>query len=624
MKEDIVANDKPLGKKDPKNTNDPKKPVINPLAIVIALFVLALVHNFLSNMTPTSSIAYNDFINAVKLGEVLEVEITEMSVRGRFKDDSKAAKDYGSKFNLVRVPDDQLVPLLQQQNIKYKGVIENTWVRELILGWILPFGLLFLVWSFVLKKFNPGSGIMGIGKSRAKLAAQKDIKVTFKDVAGIDEAREELEEIVEFLKTPERFKRVGGKIPRGVLLVGAPGTGKTLLAKALAGEAGVPFYSMSGSDFVEMFVGVGASRVRDLFASAKKSSPCIIFIDEIDSIGRARSVGMSGTHEEREQTLNQLLAEMDGFEANQDVIVVAATNRPEILDPALLRPGRFDRHISIPKPDIKGRKMILNVHAKNVKLESGVDMEVVAQRTVGFVGADLANIVNEAALLAGRKNKLQVGMGEFESAIDRVIAGLEMKSKVMSKKEKEVTAFHEAGHTVVAMHMEHADPVHKVTIIPRGIGALGFTMQLPTEDRNMMTKSELLDRLAVLFGGRLAEKLVFNEISTGAENDLKRATEIAKSMIKDYGMSEKMGLVTYERERRPMFLEAGMPQGGKDYSEATAREIDLEIKNLLDSIEGKTLEVLKKNRHELDALAQLLLEKEVVEKDQLQEIFKKG
>ncbi|MBI2336932.1 MAG: ATP-dependent zinc metalloprotease FtsH [Deltaproteobacteria bacterium] len=576
----------------------------------------------LNSMNSAGGLSYNEFVDQIKLGNVEEVEISDVFIRGQFKQNSPPTNEQGRKFNLVKVEDENLVPLLAANKVKFKGVIENTWLKDILFAWVIPLGILFLLWSFVLKRFSPGSGIMGIGKSRAKLAAQKDIKVTFKDVAGIDEARGELEELVEFLKTPERFKRLGGKIPRGVLLVGAPGTGKTLLAKALAGEAGVPFYSISGSDFIEMFVGVGASRVRDLFASAKKSAPCIVFIDEIDSIGRARSVGVAGTHEEREQTLNQLLAEMDGFEPNQGVIVVAATNRPEILDPALLRPGRFDRHISIAKPDIKGRHKILEVHTKAVSLDPDVNLEVVAQRTAGFVGADLANIVNEAALLAGRKGKLKVGMQEFEVAIDRVIAGLEMKSKVMTKKEKEITAYHESGHAIVAMNVKHADPVHKVSIIPRGIGALGFTLQLPTEDRNMMTLSELLDRLAVLLGGRIAEKIVFNEISTGAENDLKRATEIAKSMVKDYGMSERMGLVTYERDRRPMFLDPGMQLGSsKDYSEATAREIDLEIKSILDDTEKRVFELLKDKRDQLNALATRLLEKEVVEKDEITQLI---
>lgn len=607
--------------KDKKNQGpNKKKGGFNPLALVIALFVLALFHNFLNSQTTSSQLSYDQFLDLVKAGNVAEVEISDTLIRGHTQSGVSAPGVRNGQFSLIRVPDEGLVNLLKENNVKFGGYVENTWMKEILFAWVLPFAVLFILWSFVLKKFSPGSGMMSFGKNKAKLAGEKDIKTSFEDVAGIDEAKEELEEIVSFLKQPEKFKRLGGKIPRGVLLVGSPGTGKTLLARALAGEAKVPFYSMSGSDFVEMFVGVGASRVRDLFSSAKKNSPCIIFIDEIDSIGRARSAGAMGSHEEREQTLNQLLAEMDGFEANQGVIVLAATNRPEILDSALLRPGRFDRHISINKPDIKGRLKILKVHAKKVKLAKNVDLDVVSQRTAGFVGADLANIINESALLAARLNKNEVGMDDIEAAIDRVIAGLEMKSKVMSKREREITAYHEAGHAIVAYNLKFADPVHKVTIIPRGIGALGFTLQLPKEDRYVTTKSELKDRLAVLFGGRIAEKMIFDEISTGAENDLKRATDIAKSMVKDFAMSDKFEMVTYEGERRPLFTN-GMGQSSQEYSQETAREIDLEVNRILREGYERAVQILKDKNHQLETLAQKLLELEVVEQKDLEEMF---
>ncbi|MEK7852061.1 MAG: ATP-dependent zinc metalloprotease FtsH, partial [Deltaproteobacteria bacterium] len=461
--------------------------------------------------------------------------------------------------------------------------------------------------------------VMSIGKSRAKLYVEKETKVTFDDVAGIDEAKEELLEIIEFLKTPEKFQRLGGKIPKGVLLVGAPGTGKTLLAKAVAGEAKVSFLTISGADFVEMFVGVGAARVRDLFAQAQEKAPCIIFIDELDAVGRARGMGVFGGDQERDQTLNQLLAEMDGFDTRKGVIIMAATNRPEVLDPALLRPGRFDRQVVVDRPDLKGREDILKVHIKNVKLGSDVDLKVIAARTPGFVGADLANVVNEAALLSSRRDKEAVTMAEFEEAIDRVIGGLEKKKRVMNKKEKEITAFHESGHALVAEFLPNADKVHKISIIPRGVAALGYTLQLPTEDRYLMTKSELLDRLAVLLGGRVAEELTFQEVSTGAHNDLQRASDIARSMVKEFGMSEKLGLVTFEKERRPLFLDIPATSS-KEYSEETAREIDNEVKAIIDGSYDKVKSLLREHKDTLERLARRLLEKEVVDKEELREI----
>ena len=456
-------------------------------------------------------------------------------------------------------------------------------------------------------------------RTRPRSTSRAD-KITFKDVAGIDEALEEVSEIVEFLKNPEKFQRLGGRIPKGVLLVGPPGTGKTLLAKAVAGEAQVPFFSISGSDFVEMFVGVGAARVRDLFQQASQKAPCIIFIDELDALGKARGVNVYGGHDEREQTLNQLLSEMDGFESNNGVIIMAATNRPEILDIALLRPGRFDRQIVVDRPDINGRESILRVHARQVKLAREVDLKVIAARTPGFVGADLANLLNEAALIAARHNKKKVEMHDLEEAIDRVIAGLEKKSRVMNKREKETVAYHEAGHAIVASAVPGSDPVHRVSIIPRGVAALGYTLQLPTEDRYLMTRSELIGRITVLLGGRVAEELRYGQVSTGGQNDLKRATDIARSMVAEYGMSDSIGPVSLGRGGRTLFLGAEMPES-KIYSESLASKIDAEIRNLLVEAETRVRTILSEKRQQLEILAQRLLEKELVEKDELAAIL---
>jgi cell division protease FtsH len=464
------------------------------------------------------------------------------------------------------------------------------------------------------------SGLMQIGKSKAKVFIEQKTGVTFSDVEGIDEAKEELVEVVEFLKNPGKYQRLGGHIPKGVLLLGPPGTGKTLLARAVAGEAGVPFFSISGSDFVEMFVGVGAARVRDLFAQAVKTAPSIIFIDELDALGKARGMNILSSHDEREQTLNQLLAEMDGFDPNQGVIIMAATNRPEILDAALLRPGRFDRQVLVDRPDLKGREKILRLHAKKVTLSSAVDLSVVAAKTPGFVGADLANIVNEAALLAARQGKDAVEMADFDEAIERVIAGLQKKTRVMSPKEKRTVAYHEAGHAIVAEMVPGADPVAKISIIPRGVAALGYTQQLPTEDRYLMTRSELLARIHVLLGGRVAEEMVLGDISTGAQNDLQKATEIARTMVTQFGMSEKVGLVSLQGQRTPLFLPVAMP-AAKEYSEQTAELVDSEIKKILSEIHGKVSGILGSRRGALDSLANLLLEKETVERSQLQEIL---
>jgi cell division protease FtsH len=523
----------------------------------------------------------------------------------------------------IRVDDPELVKLLDEKGIEYTGRYENKWIATL-LAWVLPLAVFLVIWRYLLGRMAGGpQGVLSVGKSRAKIYAEKELKVTFQDVAGIDEAKQELEEIIEFLKTPDKFTRLGGKIPKGVLLVGAPGTGKTLLAKAVAGESAVPFFSISGSDFVEMFVGVGAARVRDLFAQAKENAPCIIFIDELDALGKARGVGPMGGHEEREQTLNQLLVEMDGFDANVGVIIMAATNRPEILDPALLRPGRFDRTVAIDRPDIRGREEILKIHTKEVKLGTSSELARVAALTPGFVGADLANLVNEAALLAARREKPAVGMEEFQEAIDRIIGGLEKKNRMMNEKEKGIVATHEGGHALVAMSVEHADPVNKVSIIPRGIAALGYTQQLPTEDRYLMTREELLDRLAVLLGGRVAEELVFTDISTGAQNDLLRATDIARSMVTEYGMSDRLGLVTYTREQQAIFLPTGSPPPPAEYSEATAQVIDAEVTRIVAETQERVRNILGEKRGDLEAVAGALLEKETVSGEELRELLKK-
>jgi len=523
-------------------------------------------------------------------------------------------------FSTHRVDDPKLVEELEASGVEFTGVAGPSWVKSLFIGWILPMAILFAIWGIILRRMSPSGGMMSIGKSKAKVYVEGETKVTFKDVAGVDEAVEEVSEIVEFLKKPSKFQSLGGRIPKGVLLVGPPGTGKTLLAKAVAGEAKVPFFSMSGSDFVEMFVGVGAARVRDLFQQASQKAPCIIFIDELDALGKARGIGPTAGHDEREQTLNQLLAEMDGFDSNAGVIIMAATNRPEILDIALLRPGRFDRQIVVDRPDINGREAILNVHAKKVKLSKDIDLRVIAARTPGFVGADLANVINEAALLAARRNKKTIGMEELEEAIDRVIAGLERKSRVMNKSEKERVAYHESGHAIVATTTEGCDPVHRVSIIPRGVAALGYTLQLPAEDRYLMTKKELEAKLKVLLGGRVAEELKYNEISTGAQNDLEQATNIARSMVVEYGMSERIGPVAYGRGNRNIFLGTEF-QERKVYSESLAAEIDQEVKRIISEAYQEVHKILSKRMDKLEQLAQRLLEKEVIEKEELEEIM---
>ncbi len=581
---------------------------------VIAFIIILLIQNYFVTKKAEVVIPYSDFKDSVVAGKIKDLTITAETISGE-RETEKGLQ----RFQTVRVEDADLVKQLDLHHIKYTGKIDSKWLTN-ILSWILPLVFFFFIWRLLFSRIGPETGVMSFGKSRAKIYAEKDKKVTFSDVAGIEEAKDELKEVVEYLSNPEKFQRLGGKIPKGVLLVGMPGTGKTLLARAVAGEANVPFFSISGSDFVEMFVGVGAARVRDLFGQAQNHAPCIIFIDELDALGKARGINPMGRHDEQEQTLNQLLAEMDGFDPNTGVIIMAATNRPEILDPALLRPGRFDRHVVVDRPDINGREAILKIHARNVKLSSDVDFKVIASRTPGFVGADLANIVNEAALLAARKSKEAVEMADIEEAIDRVVAGLEKKSRLMSKKEKEIVAHHESGHAIVASLLPNADPVRRISIIPRGISALGYTLQLPTEDRYLMTKSELLDRLSVLLGGRVAEEIIFGEVSTGAHNDLQRATDIATSMVKEYGMSEKMGYVTFEKEKHPLFLTSPVV-ASKDYSEDTAKQIDEEVKRIVDETHHTAKEILTARKRELGELARLLLEKEVVEESDLKKIL---
>ncbi len=581
---------------------------------VIAFLLILLAQNYFVTKGTEDVISYSEFKESIRAGRIKELTITLETISGEWTTEKGTRR-----FQTVRVEDPDLVKELESLKVKYTGKIDSKWVTN-ILSWIIPLIFFILIWRFLFSRIGPETSVMSFGKSRAKIFAEKDKKVTFADVAGIDEAKEELKEVVEFLKNPGKFQRLGAKIPKGVLLVGVPGTGKTMLAKAVAGEANVPFFSISGSNFVEMFVGVGAARVRDLFAQAQNHAPCIIFIDELDALGKARGMNPVGRHDEQEQTLNQLLAEMDGFDPNAGVIIMAATNRPEILDPALLRPGRFDRHVLVDRPDIVGREEILRIHTRNIKLSPETDLKVIASRTPGFVGADLANIVNEAALLAARKNKEAVEISDIEEAIDRVVAGLEKKRRLMSKKEKEIVAFHESGHAIVATILPGADPVRRISIIPRGISALGYTLQLPTEDRYLMTRSELLDRLAVLLGGRVAEEIVFGEISTGAHNDLQRATDIATSMVKEFGMSETLGYVTFEKEKKPLFLPSSLISS-REYSEETAKKIDEEVKRIIDQTYQKAKELLVSRKDKLEELARLLLEKEVVEEADLKRVL---
>jgi cell division protease FtsH len=613
--------------------------------VFIALWAMMLFQLFVTPYFNPIEIPYSEFKAAVASGKVDEVSISSMVIHGKMKPDGPASSIKpadkasekssekssdtlsgaeskpleGRAFNTVRVEDPDLIRELDTHHVKVTGVIESTFFRDL-LSWVIPIALFFGVWLFLLRRMGGGqSGFMTVGRSKAKIYVEKEVKDTFADVAGVEEAKDELREVIEFLKTPEKFRRLGGKIPKGILLVGPPGTGKTLLARAVAGEAGVPFFSISGSEFVEMFVGVGAARVRDLFEQAKEKAPCIIFIDELDAIGKARGMGPM-VHEEREQTLNQLLVEMDGFDPRVGVILMAATNRPEILDPALLRAGRFDRHVLVDRPDKSGRLAILKVHARNVPLANQRDLDVIAAMTPGFVGADLANLINEAALLGVRRGKDKVELAELQEAVERVIAGLEKKNRILNPAEKERVAHHEVGHALVALSIPGSDAVHKISIIPRGIAALGYTMQLPTEDRFLMTQTELKNKIAVLLGGRMAEETIYQEISTGAQDDLLKATDIAKSMVKAYGMSEKLGQVSFERDRRPLFLQAAQPETAGDYSEETAREIDCEVRRLIDEQYDRVRIILGSQEAILRQAASVLLTKETISGEELKTI----
>lgn len=589
--------------------------------IVLAVWAVILIHDFLHALQRVEELPYSEFKALVASDKVAEVSVTAQMVTGKLKPEGETKTQ--KLFSTVRVEDQDLMRDLTTHAVRTTGVIESTFFRD-VLSWVLPVLVFIGIWFFIFRRLGQAQGgFMQVGQSKAKIYMEKDIKVTFADVAGVDEAKEELREVIEFLKTPGKFTRLGGKIPKGILLVGPPGTGKTLLARAVAGEAGVIFFSISGSEFVEMFVGVGAARVRDLFEQAKGKAPCIIFIDELDALGKARGMGPMA-HEEREQTLNQLLVEMDGFDPRIGVILMAATNRPEILDPALLRAGRFDRHVLVDRPDKIGRLAILRVHAKQVALGPDADLDVIAGMTPGFSGADLANIINEATLLAVRRDKEQVGLSELQEAVERVVAGLEKKNRVLNKMEKERVAYHETGHALVALSLPGADQVQKISIIPRGIAALGYTLQLPTEDRFLMTKTELEHKIAVLLGGRIAEELVFGESSTGAQNDLVKATDIAKSMVKAYGMSDKLGTITLERERQPQFIQIQAPQEKGDYSEETAREIDCEIRRIIDEQYAFVKRLLADKKVALLEGAKVLLEREVITGADLKAIMDKS
>jgi len=598
------------------------------LVYLLAALLLMAAMQTLLRTGAEQGLAYSDFKVLLKAGKLHDLVVGEREIRGTVDtrdlgtilagpqaDALRGAGGGERRFTTVRVGDPALTQDLEAAKIRFVGDVDSQWLGTL-LSWVLPALIFVAIWGYFLRRMGSATGgLLEIGKSRARIYMQTDTGVTFADVAGIDEAKAELMEIVEYLKAPERFRRLGGKLPKGVLLLGAPGTGKTLLARAVAGEAGVPFFSISGASFVEMFVGVGAARVRDLFTQAEAKAPCIIFIDELDALGKARGFGMAGGNDEREQTLNQLLVQMDGFDTNKGVIIMAATNRPEILDPALLRAGRFDRHVPLDRPDLRGREQILQVHVRGVRLAPGTQIAQIAARTPGFAGADLANLVNEAALLAARRGKDAVDMADFDDALERIVGGLEKKNRVMNPLEKRIIAYHEAGHALVAENRPYADKVSRISIIPRGIAALGYTRQTPSEDRYVLRKSELLDRLDVLLGGRLAEELVFGDASTGAQDDLQRATDMARQMVTRYGMGEKLGFATYERLASPLEPDpAAAPREPRDYSERTAEAIDDEVRHLLADAGERVRQTLQTRRAELAALADLLLATEVVDR----------
>jgi len=613
--------------------------------VALAVVILILLQTWL--LAPrVQEIPMSRLLELVREDRVARVSFGEKEIRGTLKKEAAPPQPSGPDwlerltgsdprliFYTVRLPgvdETALVKELEAHKVEFAGRVESTLLRELFFGWILPIGIMVAIWGFVIRRMGGGpTQALTFGRSKVKIYDRKELKVTFNDVAGVDEARAELEEVVDFLKNPKKYQRLGGRIPKGVLLVGPPGAGKTLLARAVAGEADVPFFFLSASEFVEMFVGVGAARVRDLFEQAKEKAPCIVFVDELDAIGKTRGgvAGMVGGHDEREQTLNQLLVEMDGFDSSKGVIIMAATNRPEVLDPALLRPGRFDRQVVVDKPDVRGREAILHVHARHVKLAPSVDLRIIAARTPGFAGADLANIVNEAALLAARKGKDAVEMADLEEAIDRVVSGLERKSRVLSETERDIVAHHEMGHALVAFSVPHADPVHKVTIIPRGVAALGMTYQLPTTDRYLLRRSELEDRIAVLLGGHVAEELVYGELSTGAHSDLDRATELARLMVTKYGMSERLGPLTFGDGAGSGFLRNnGLPWGGgeREYSEETARAIDEEVRRIVEATYERVRRLLGAKKDLLLRAAAVLKERETLSGDELRALLAGG
>jgi cell division protease FtsH len=604
---------------------------------LVMLLILFLI-NFLFLRPKVESIDYSAFKAKIESGEIHRIEMSDKYLTGfgwtkaQMEEYAKAQLSEKKKptevpktYRTVRIDDPDLIRLMDKKGIEYYAVVpENKSWLSALLSWLFPIVVMVLLWSYLNKRMGKsGLGVMSFGENKAKLVAEGDTGVTFKDVAGVDEAKAELEEIVDFLQDPKKYQSIGGKIPRGVLLVGPPGTGKTLLAKAVAGEAKVPFFKISGAEFVEMFVGVGAARVRDMFKQAREKAPCLVFIDELDAIGKSRGYALGG-NDEREQTLNQLLVEMDGFDSGAGVIILAATNRPEILDPALLRPGRFDRQVLVDKPDLKGRIDILKIHARNVSLDGSVDLEKVARGTPGFSGADLANIVNEAALLAVRAGRTRVLPEDFDNAIERVVAGLEKKNRLINPQERKTVAYHETGHAVVAAYTKGADPVHKISIIPRGIGALGYTIQLPTEDRFLLTEEELLGKIDVLLGGRASEHLFFGEISTGASNDISRATDIARKMISDYGMSDKFENVVLPSQRSPVFLPGESPAGQREYSESTQQYIDEEITRIIKSRYEKVSAFLEGKKGTVDRIARKLLEVETVGEEEFKALLKEG
>ncbi|OQW48478.1 MAG: cell division protein FtsH [Proteobacteria bacterium SG_bin7] len=590
--------------------------------LIATIFVLIFVQNMFVNNRLYTKVTYSEFLNLIEENKVTDLVISDNSITGKYR---KSPANSPEHFSTVPVKDDKLIERLTKKNILFQSERPNPFWTS-IFSWLLPFIIFYFIWIYLVRGMDKGpSGLLSMTKSRAKVYMEKNVQISFADVAGVEEAKEELKEIINYLQKPTLYTRLGGRAPKGVLLVGPPGTGKTLMAKAVAGEAKVPFFSINGSEFVEMFVGLGAARVRDLFEQTRAAAPCILFIDEIDALGKSRSFGFmaGGSHEEKEQTLNQLLAEMDGFDSSEGVIILAATNRPEILDPALLRAGRFDKQVLIGNPDQHGRLQILKVHAKKIKLDPNIKVERIAALTSGFSGADLANLVNEAAIIATRRNAPNVTEKDFVAAIERLVAGLEQRKKVMNQEEKRRIAFHEMGHATIGLALNTSEKIHKVSIVPRGIGALGYTLQMPTEDRYLISELDLLNRIAVLLGGRASELINFNNVSTGATDDLAKATDIARAMITQYGMSEKLGLPTFEASRRS-FLHGPLEMNSRfQYSEKTAEEIDLEIRRTLDSQFERVSGILQQNKKFLNAGAELLLQQETIDEKEITELWQK-